>query len=85
MYFVKYLFPQQWAMEEPNIHILMPFMSLQSIYQQMMSQAQGFSLKSWSVFMWSDNGQLYVYETKPELDIFTVDPEAQQPALRGKS
>ena len=71
-------------MEEPSLHLLMPIMSIQSIYQQLMTQAQGFSVRSWSVFMTGDNGRVYVYETQPELDIFTVDPVEDQSRLGGK-
>ncbi|XP_071492483.1 transmembrane protein 59-like [Diadema antillarum] len=75
---------KEYASQEPTLHLLHPLFSVHSIFQQLTSNIRGVSFSA-SMFFWQgDNNQVYVFETQPEIDIFTVDPDPQEPFNFGK-
>ncbi|XP_054764195.2 transmembrane protein 59-like [Lytechinus pictus] len=75
---------RQYASQEASMHLIVPLFSVHSIFQQLTSSARGVSF-SQAMFYWQgDNNQLYIFETQPEIDIFTVDPDPQDPFNFGK-
>ncbi|XP_022103378.1 transmembrane protein 59-like [Acanthaster planci] len=68
---------QELLSEEPNVHILTPILAIQSMCEKF-SQFASFRFSSWLVYMRGDNGQVYIFESQPEVDIFTMDPKFQE-------
>lgn len=75
---------QEYASQETSLHLLQPLFSVHSIFQQLTSSVRGVSF-SQAIFYWQgDNNRVYIFETQPEIDIFTVDPDPQDPFNFGK-
>ena len=74
---MSFLFALQLLSEEPSVHILTPILAIQSMCERF-SQFASYRLSSWLVYMQGDNGQLYIFESQPEIDIFTMDPNFQE-------
>ncbi|XP_038056322.1 transmembrane protein 59-like [Patiria miniata] len=68
---------QELLSEEPSVHILTPILAIQSMCEKF-SQFASYRFSSWMVYMQGDNGQLYIFESQPEVDIFTMDPKFQE-------
>ncbi|XP_033113920.1 transmembrane protein 59-like [Anneissia japonica] len=66
---------EKYAQMEPVIHLLTPLLTMQNIYREIVDNAHGMIMSSWSVFMQSDNGIVYVFESKPRVDTFTLQSQ----------
>ncbi|KAJ8040708.1 Transmembrane protein 59 [Holothuria leucospilota] len=73
---------RQWAEEESKVHLLIPVLSVQSLWRGLLDTYRGLSFSYWSVYMQDENGQVYVFESSPELDVFTLNPEANRVSAR---
>ncbi|XP_071800372.1 transmembrane protein 59-like [Asterias amurensis] len=75
---------KEWSEEEPNVHILTPVLAIQTLCQRF-SQFASYRLSSWLVYMQGDNGEMYIFQSQPEIDIFTADPKFQEEFDFGKT
>ncbi|PIK41506.1 putative transmembrane protein [Apostichopus japonicus] len=73
---------KQWAEEESSVHLLIPMLSVQSLWQGLLDTYRGMSLSYWTFYMEDENGQVYLFESQPEIDVFTLHPEGNKVSAR---
>ncbi|XP_071954413.1 transmembrane protein 59-like [Antedon mediterranea] len=72
---------EQYANMEPVIHMLTPLLMMQNMYHEVLDNAHGMMMSSFSLFMQSDDGVVYVFESQPKLDTFTYQPKYEDQPL----
>lgn len=53
-------------------------MSVQSLWQGLVDTYKGMSFSYWSFYMQDENGQVYLFESQPQIDLFTLLPETNK-------
>ncbi|XP_077981329.1 transmembrane protein 59-like [Glandiceps talaboti] len=60
------------ANEPPRIHYLEPLVMVRHFYNNFMDNARSYASWSWSMYVESDDGKVYMFQSQPEF--FTLNP-----------
>ncbi|XP_002738324.1 transmembrane protein 59-like [Saccoglossus kowalevskii] len=60
----------------PRIHILEPLMMVRSFYNNFVDNARSYASWSWSMYVESENGKVYMFSSEPE--IYTANPSMER-------